>query len=184
MKNNLKITGTIALALMLGGMVITGCSSDSVAPHDDTPQLTQENAAYQAAMGGADGEPSTPSLADYAHLYTLSGEVLLLTYPGYPAGAMSLTVNLMADLDQDNDTATILAGSGGTFVVGIYTGTYAIDGFAVGGSGYPSAGTLTFTGGGHTLIVTFNGTNSVPVSADGATVGTLNLDDGTYTPVN
>lgn len=224
MINNLKIVLGAGLILLTGAFFAGGCSSDSVAPHDDTPELTQENVAGQAAMvamaiteigpqlvnfvpnktvytydfagydyvdgqvqldfrlGGADGSSSTPSQADYAHLWTLGENGLTLTYEtGVTQSAMYLTADLMADIDQANDRATILDGSGGILVSGIFTGSYAMDGLVVRATGYPLSGTLTFTGGAHVLVVTFNGSPTAIISADGATVAAVNLTNGDVT---
>lgn len=224
MMNNLKIVLGAGLILLTGAFFAGGCSSDSVAPQDETPELTQENVAGQAAMvataitevgpqlvnftpsktvytydfagydyvdgqvqidfrlGGADGSSSTPSQADYGHLWTVGETGLTLTYDtGVTESAMYLTADLMADIDQANDRATILDGSGGILVSGIFTGSYAIDGLVVGATGYPSAGTLTFTGGAHELVVTFNGSSTAIIAADGDNVATVNLDTGAVT---
>nr|MEE4267460.1 hypothetical protein [Candidatus Krumholzibacteria bacterium] len=224
MKNNLKTMVALGLVLMLTGL-LGACESDSVSPKDETPELTQENVAYQAAIvalamvevgprvidftpaknvytysftgyeyvegdveidfrtGGASGEPATPSNADYARLVTLGDTGLTVTYDGLAGSAMSLTADIQANLDQVNDTATIFAPSGGSMVSGVYTGTFDIDGVVVGVTGYPTAGTITFTAGGHTLAVTFNGTANVPVSVNGTTTWMLNLSDGELSEV-
>lgn len=224
MLNNSKFILMTGLLLMLGGVLLSGCESDAVAPQDETPALSQENAAYQAAMvalalvevgpqvvnfsssktvytfdfvgyeyvdgevsidfrlGGADGTSSTPEMADYAHLWTMGEDGLSVTYDGYDGGAMFMTADIMANINQTTDTATILAGSGGDLIAGVYTGTYDIDGVVVGETGYPTAGTLTFTGGAHTLMVTFNGSATVPVSVDGTETWTLNLSNGELGP--
>ncbi len=67
-------------------------------------------------------------------------------------------------------------------IAGIYTGTYEIDGVVVGETGYPTAGTLIFIGGEHTLMVTFNGTALVPVSVNGSITWMLNLSNGELAP--
>lgn len=224
MMNNKKTFLIAGLALLATGLLLAGCESDAVAPQDEAPALTQENAAYQSAMvalaiteigpqflnftpvktvynynfvgyeyvagavsidyllGGANGSDSTPSEADYAHLWTL-GDGLTLTYEGSAESAIILTADLMADIDQMGGTATILSGSQGTLMSGAYNGSFTITGVGVGGSGYPTAGNVTFIGGAHTLGVTFNGTNTVPVDANGVTIYTLNLDTGDLTPI-
>lgn len=226
MMNNLKIASTFGLALLLGGLVLVGCESDSVAPNDEIPPLTEENVAYQAALidmamaeiapvllnytpgkavytytfegydyvdgmvyidyrlGGSEGADATPSEADYAHLYTASGDTVRITTEDIDFSAMLLTGDIMADLDQEADTATVRDGSEGSLVAGEYTGTYMIDGFAVGRVGYPTAGEITFIGGGHTLVSAFDGTNLVVISVDGAATWWLNLDDGLLSDFN
>ncbi len=224
MNNNLKTMVALGLVLMLAGF-LGACESDSVSPKDETPELTQENVAYQAAIvalamvevgprvidftpsknvytysftgyeyvdgdveidfrtGGASGAPATPSNADWARLVTLGETGLTVTYDGVDGSAMYLTADIQANLNQVNDTATIIVPSGGTLVAAPYTGTYDIDGVVVGVTGYPTAGTITFTAGGHTLTVTFNGTAIVPVSVDGVPTWMLNLSNGELTDV-
>lgn len=223
MKNSLKTLVALGLVLMLTGLV-GGCESDSVTPQDETPELSQENVAYQSAMvalalaemgpqlitfnpakevhtydftgyeyvegsveldfrlGGEGGTSATPSQADWASLTTL-GDGLTITYEGFEGSAMNLTADLQANLDQMANTATIIAPSGGTLVSPPYTGTYEIDGVVVGETGNPASGDVTFTGGDYTIIVTFNGTASVPVSVNGTTTWMLNLNNGELTEV-
>jgi hypothetical protein len=210
----------LILILVLGLVLVAGCESDSVSPNDEVPALTEENAAYQAAMVamalgelgpqmvnfspaknvytydfegyeyvdgevemdfrlvGPEGAPATPSQADWVGLQTLGENGLTLTYEGFEGSAMFLTANLQATLDHDADTATVIAPSGGTLVAGEYPGTYDIDGVVVGSSGHPTAGTITFTGGEHTIEVEFNGTAIVPVSVNDVVTWELNLDNG------
>jgi len=63
---NKKIYLLAALMLMLGlGLWLAGCESDTVAPHDETPALTQEDATYQAAaMASASGR-FLPQLVEF-----------------------------------------------------------------------------------------------------------------------
>ncbi len=67
MMNNRKLYLLTALALMLGAsMWLAGCESDPVAPHDQLPALTSEDAAYQAAAMGAATGRVLPELLDYS----------------------------------------------------------------------------------------------------------------------
>lgn len=224
MKNILKHTTAAGLILLLAGFVLTGCESDSVAPHDENPALTEANAANQGSMvamaltelgprivtfspskdvytydfsgyeyvdgvvtidyrqGGADGAPSTPGQADFAHLQTVD-QGLTIVFDGALDSAMFLTADISGNIDQGSSTVTILAGSGGTLVVGVLSGAYAIDGLVVAGTGYPSAGEVTFTGGGHTVVVTFDGSQFASVEVNGAPYGTLDLSNGDLTAI-
>lgn len=220
-KNSILMMGL----LLMGLLACAGCESDSVAPNDEAPELSEENVAYQAAAvalavaeigpvvldpsaakevitytfenfdyvtgtcdidyrsGGADGTPASPEAADYAHLYTTTedGLGLLADFEGGSIEVMRLTADVMATLNHDLDRATVLEGSGGDLVAGIYTGTYAISGVVVGGE-YPESGTITFTSSGYTIVVEFDGSNMADVSVDDVLTWTLNLDDGELSP--
>ncbi len=82
--NSKKIFGLACLALMLGATLwLTGCESDSVAPHDETPELTSEDVAYQAAaMASAVGivlpqlvEFSEPTKNEYFYTFPSGSDV-------------------------------------------------------------------------------------------------------------
>ncbi len=66
MKTNRKLYLLTALALMLGASLwLTGCESDSVAPHDQLPALNSEDVAYQAAAVGAAASRVLPQIVDF-----------------------------------------------------------------------------------------------------------------------
>ncbi len=67
MKINKTIYLLTALTLMLGaGLWLTGCESDTVAPHDNLPELTPEDVAYQAgALATASGR-FLPQLVEFS----------------------------------------------------------------------------------------------------------------------
>lgn len=133
--------------------------------------------------GGAGGTSATPDVADYVNLYTADGAPLILTV-GLEGleGTIALGFDIAADLDRDAnpDTATITGG--GTFASGPYTADFTFGGVVVAsGASYPSAGTLSLTGSGFTMTVTFNGTNMANmVDGDGA-LYRINLDTGEVT---
>ena len=67
MMNSSKYYRLVALALLLGaGMWLAGCESDTVAPHDETPELTSEDVAYQAAAMGAAAGQFLPQLVEFS----------------------------------------------------------------------------------------------------------------------
>ena len=218
MKNySLKLILAMLAILVLGSWVLSGCSSDSVAPNDETPELSEENAGYQAAMvglamhevgprildyvnkdvetynlsgydyvegsvqvdyrtGGADGTPSTPGNADYAHLTTLGENGLVLTWDGIPNSAMYLTADIEGTIG--TGSVTILAGSGGTMTSGVYVLNYAIDGLVFHTTGYPSGGSITVSSGPHELSVAFNGTSMAIISVGTTPTWYLDLETG------
>ncbi len=67
MKTNNKIYTLTALALMLGASLwLTGCESDTVAPHDELPELTLEDKAYQAGAMGAAAGRVLPQIVEFS----------------------------------------------------------------------------------------------------------------------
>ncbi len=67
MKTNRKLYLLTALVLMLGASFwLTGCESDSVAPHDQLPALNSEDVAYQAAAVGAAASRVLPQIVDFS----------------------------------------------------------------------------------------------------------------------
>lgn len=67
MMNNSKFYLLASLVLMLGlGLWLTGCESDTVAPHDETPALTSEDVAYQAATMASAAGTILPQLVEYS----------------------------------------------------------------------------------------------------------------------
>lgn len=66
MKNK-KILWLASLTLMLAvGLWLTGCESDTVAPHDETPELTSEDVAYQAAAMASAAGQFLPQLVEFS----------------------------------------------------------------------------------------------------------------------
>lgn len=129
---------------------------------------------------GPDGAPAAGSEATWARLHTDAGEPIVCTVPGL-GGQTRFDLDIMANLDQEVDQATILSGSGGTMTSGGYVVTFALAGLVVGSGGYPLGGGLTTTAGGHTAEVRFNGTNTVTMIVDGSATYAIDLDTGEVT---
>lgn len=225
MMNDRKLFLIAALALMLGaGLWLTGCESDTVAPHDDTPELTSQDVAYQAAAmgvaaghvlpqlvefsgtdkneysytfpsgsdvngtihfdfrnGSADGTPAPYNTATWGRLYTAPDESVNVAI-GY-GGGIDIDFDIFATLTQSPDTATLLAGSGGTFTSGDYTASFSFDGLVVvAGGSYPVDGSMSFVSGGFTMTVTFDGSSTAVISFNGENSWYINLEDGSITP--
>ena len=67
MMNNKKYYTLAALALLLGaGLWLTGCESDTVAPHENLPELTSEDVAYQTAAMGSAASRILPQLVEFS----------------------------------------------------------------------------------------------------------------------
>ena len=133
-----------------------------------------------------DGNPAAPDAAAWARLYTEEGAPVVFTMPDL-GGQTAFALDIAAALDQVGDTATILAGSGGSMTSGEYTVGFTMAGVVVGGTGYPTGG-MTVTSGSHTVDVNFDGDATANVIVDGGTPGaaqyTVDLDTGEITEVN
>lgn len=223
---NRNISLLVSLALLLGtGLWLAGCSSDSVAPHEQAPALSSDDVAHQAGamgsaaaqvlpqivefsdsnkneytytfpaqgdvsgvvyfdfrLGGAQGTPATFNAADYGRMYTAADAPIVFEVG--IGGSVEVDFQILADIDQGTDTATLLEGSSGTFTAGDYTASFSFENVVVtAGAAYPGGGTMTFVSGGHTVVLTFNGTHTATISYNGVISWTVNLDDGSLTEV-
>ncbi len=126
--------------------------------------------------GGAMGTPADASVADYVQISTVGDDGLTIESP--LGGVIHLTADLMATIARGaNDSATLLAGSGGTLDAGAYTATFTMSDLTVFESGYPSGGPIVFDNGFHVLQLNFNGSSMVDISLDGAVRWTFDLDN-------
>ena len=231
MMNNRKKTLMTGLALLGAltafGFLLAGCDSDSVAPQDERPTLTQDDAGNQAACvatalasvapqivhfngitkddysyeftgtegiigtvnleywtGGVDGDPATFDVGDYAHLWTPEPEGLEMieSVGDLEITVFALTFDIEAEVVQVTDTATILAGSSGTFTSGENVSTFTITDLVVTeSSDYPSSGSMNFSAGDFDMVISFDGSNIATIAIDGVGVWEVDLDDATLT---
>jgi hypothetical protein len=198
MNRNLAVL--LALAAFAG--LLAGCESDSVAPHDDLPAVTAEDAAFQTAavayalaevgpyilspvankdvteytFYGANGLTGTVYVdagATSSRLYTADGAPLVYTAPG--GGTIMFTLDITGTVS--GGIATLAEGSGGTMTSGDYVLTFSTTGLVVGGA-YP-VGDITVATGTHEVTAVFDGTNLAVITVDGgAETWTVNLDTG------
>lgn len=215
-----RILSALTVLALLG--LVAGCESDAVAPQDQLPPLTAQDAAYQTGLvaaaitqigpglmqstnptkqvvdltwagehgltgtvhldyrDGPDGAPAAAGEATWARLHTDAGEPVVFTVPDL-GGQTMFDLDVMANLDQEADQATILSGSGGTMTSGGYVVTFALAGIVVGSGGYPLGGGMTITAGEHTAEVMFNGTNIVTMIVDSSATYFIDLDTGEVT---
>lgn len=128
-------------------------------------------------LGGPAGPSATWEDGTWARLYTEAGEPLNVTVG--ESGSAQLGLNINGDIDRVADTAVI--NGGGTFSSGPYSAAFAFDDLEVAETGYPGGGAMTFTGGGFTMTVAFNGTNVATVTVQGHGTWFVNLDTGVVT---
>ena len=190
MKNK-KIYLLAAFALMLGACLwLTGCESDTVAPHDELPQLTDEDKAYQAAAMGAAAGRVLPQIVEFdgtsKNEYTYS----------FPADGSDLTGNIYFDFrmgNADGAPAAFDAASWGNmftaanepivFAVGV-GGTVEVD-FNIVASLVQATNTATllegsqgtFTAGDYSATFAFDGV-IVTAGADYPAGGTMTFTSG------
>jgi len=133
--------------------------------------------------GGPDGASADYDVATWCRMFTETDAPLVFAVGA--GGTVELDFNIFADIVQATHTATLLAGSVGTFTGGDYVATFAFDGVVVtAGENYPSGGAMTFVSGGYELVVTFDGDNTATISLDGEDTWIVNLEDGTVTEVS
>ena len=227
MNNDKMLNPKAALALLavvaLCGFLLGGCDSDSTAPDDELPTLSQNDVINQAALtavavaaaantivtysgpskelysydfgpssdiqgtvnldyylGGAGGTSSTFALGDYCHMWT--PEPAGLTMDLDTGGGAALSFDVVASIVQAQDTATIAVGSSGTFTSGDYSSSFTFFDLVVTTADYPTSGSMSFSGGAHTVTVTYDGDNTASLEITGEGTWSVNLDDGTITP--
>lgn len=126
-------------------------------------------------LGGADGASATWMTGNWVRLYTGTEAPLVITI-GEAGGSAELGLDINATLNRVAGTAVV--GGGGTFATGPYAATFTFDELAVASEGYPSGGSMTFTGGGFVMTVAFDGTNIATVTVEGHGTWFVNLDTG------
>jgi hypothetical protein len=128
--------------------------------------------------GGADGTPCGYDVADYGRGWTADEAPLTIEIieGGVP---WELGFVLESIIDQAADSA-VVDGSG-TLTMGDYEAGWTVEDLEVVASGdWPEAGVLTFTNGGFTATVTFDGTGTAIVTI-GEASWSLNLGSGELT---
>lgn len=87
--------GLLALVLLLAcGLLLGGCESDSVAPNDDLPQVTEQEAAQQAALVAAGVSRVGPALVNFDGSKSLEDEPGFYTYTFPSGGDVSGSIHL------------------------------------------------------------------------------------------
>jgi hypothetical protein len=218
----LRGRGALALLLMIPAalLVLGGCESDATAPQDQTPPLSDDDAAAQAGLvamaivdvgpevltfseagktvysrtflgdvsgtvfldfrlGGPGGTSATWATGTWARLYTGEGEPLNIAI-GDNGGSAQLGLDITGDLNRGAGTAVL--NGGGTFSSGPYAATFTFDDLAVATTGYPTGGTVAFTGGGFVMTVAFNGTSTATITSNLHGTWFVNLETGAVTP--
>ena len=161
-------SGIAALLLLLaGGLMLGGCESDVVAPDDDLPELTEMEAAQQAALVAVGVAQVGPQLLKFAGLK--AGPAVLGVYPyDFPVGG-DITGSIVLEY--------FIGGAGGTHSTwdeADYGLLYTPEGEAV-------SVTVELVEGAEVIYsVTFNLGGPINRAADTATVsgpGTLIMGD-------
>ncbi len=88
-------SGIAALLLLTGGLMLAGCESDPVAPQEELPQLTEQEAAQQAAIVAVGLAKVGPELLKFSGLK--AGPMELGVYPyEFPSGG-DITGSIMLE---------------------------------------------------------------------------------------
>lgn len=96
------------LLLVAGALLLTGCESDPVAPHEDAPALTQDDVAYQAGYLGMMFTEVGVQIVDFSQPGLANKNVYTYTFPvGAVTGEVTLDYRLGG---ADGTPATYSAG--------------------------------------------------------------------------
>ncbi|MCK9995921.1 MAG: hypothetical protein KAH56_06550 [Candidatus Krumholzibacteria bacterium] len=87
--------GIVALLLLTGGLMLVGCESDPVAPQDELPQLTEQEAAQQAAIVAVGLAKVGPELLKFSGLKAGPAELGIYPYE-FPSGG-DITGSIMLE---------------------------------------------------------------------------------------
>jgi hypothetical protein len=125
---------------------------------------------------GANGVPATWAVGNWVRMYTGAADPLIVTI-GNAGGSAQLGLDVNAALNRVDSSAVV--GGGGTFSTGPYSAAFTLTDLAIASAaGYPTGGSMTFTGAGYTITVTFDGTNIATVTVSGLGTWYVNLDTG------
>lgn len=173
--------GTVAMAVAAVGPEVLNFSEPGKTIYQHT--FTEDvigTAWLDFRLGGEGGASADWSTADWARLYTVADEPLVV--PVGLGGSVELTFNITADINQGLDSAVV--GGGGTFTSGVHAATFAfVDLSVTGTDSYPTGGSMTFSGGGFNMTVAFDGSNLAVITVTGHGSWSFNLDTGALTPI-
>lgn len=134
--------------------------------------------------GGSGGTPVPWDNADYVEMGTGGAPIVALVGVAGAEGTIFLTFDLTADLDRVAVPNTATVSGSGIYASGPFSSPYSFDGLVVeAGGSYPGSGTMTFTGGGHTMTVTYDGDNTAMMAMTGGDTYVIDLDTGMVTVV-
>lgn len=127
------LIGALLMGGLMGGLLLTGCESDSVAPQDDAPALSSADVAAQAGYVAMAVAVVGPETVDFAFAGTADKEIYTRTFTGDISGAVFLDFSTggepsvwqgadHVDLYTGEDTPLVimvgLAGAQGTVLLG------------------------------------------------------------------
>lgn len=135
--------------------------------------------------GGEEGtlEGIAPNAADWGWIYTAADEPLdfmIEVVAGSP-GHVYLSFDIKGDIDQPTHTATLLEGSGGSYVAGEYTGTFDFSGVVVTQGADSPTGTMTVQTNDYVVTVVYDGDSTALLTIADVGSWLVDLDDGTLT---
>jgi hypothetical protein len=132
--------------------------------------------------GGAGGTSVPWDDADYVEMGTGGAPIVAMVGVAGAEGTIFLSFNLTADLDRVSVPNTATVSGSGIYASGPFNSTFSFDGLVVeSGGDYPGSGTMTFTGGGHTMTVTYDGDSTAMMAMSGGDTYVIDLDTGMVT---
>jgi hypothetical protein len=168
--------GMVAMAIVQVGPDMINFSEPTKQVYSRTFAGDISGTVYLDFRVGADGVPATWAVGNWVRMYTGAAEPLVITI-GDAGGSAQLGLDVNAALNRVDSSAVI--GGGGTFTTGPYSAAFTFTDLAIASAaGYPTAGSMTFTGAGYTITVTFDGTNVATITVSGLGTWYVNLDTG------
>lgn len=168
--------GLVAMAIVQVGPDMINFSEPTKQVYSRTFAGDISGTVYLDFRVGADGVPATWAVGNWVRMYTGAADPLVVTI-GDAGGRAQLGLDVNAALNRVDSSAVV--GGGGSFTTGPYSAAFTFTDLAIASAaGYPTGGSMTFTGAGYAITVTFDGTNVATITVSGLGTWYVNLDTG------
>lgn len=168
--------GLVAMAIVQVGPDMINFSEPTKQVYSRTFAGDISGTVYLDFRVGADGVPATWAVGNWVRMYTGAADPLVVTI-GDAGGTAQLGLDVHAALNRVDSSAVV--GGGGSFTTGPYSAAFTFTDLAIASAaGYPTGGSMTFTGAGYAITVTFDGTNVATITVSGLGTWYVNLDTG------
>jgi hypothetical protein len=173
--------GLVAMAIVQVGPDMINFSEPTKQVYSRTFAGDISGTVYLDFRVGANGVPATWAVGNWVRMYTGAADPLVVTI-GDAGGTAQLGLDVNAALNRVDSSAVV--GGGGTFTTGPYSAAFTFTDLAIASAaGYPTGGSMTFTGAGYAITVTFDGTNVATITVSGLGTWYVNLDTGVVSQV-